>query len=72
MDKSVKCECGNNQFWYFGGYARCPKCLNEYKQTKEDRSYSDIDLTVVKIQTEHWLRRFNNETHSYGKNWEKV
>jgi len=72
MEESLKCECGNEHFWYFWGYVRCPHCFNEYKQTKEDKSFSDMDMTVVRIQTEYWLRRFNNETHSYDKNWEKV
>lgn len=57
MDESIKCECGNNKFWYFGDFVRCPKCWNEYK-------YMPI------AQGEYWLRRFNKELQEYDKNWE--
>jgi hypothetical protein len=75
MEESLKCECGNEHFWYFWGYVRCPHCFNEYKQTTKEIEYvneyseSDGNTSII---TENWLRRFNNETKSYDKNWEKV
>jgi len=75
MDESLKCECGNDLFWYFWGYVRCPHCFNEYKQTKRIVEYvnpyseSGFDKST---KTEKWLRRFNHKTNSYDKNWEKV
>jgi len=68
MDESLKCECGNEHFWYFWGYVRCPHCFNEYKQTIME---IDLDDGILE-RKENWLRRFNNETRSYDKNWEKV
>ena len=59
MDTSIKCECGNDRFWYFGNFARCPECGNEFMQTISGR----------KKNIENWMRRFNHETHTYG-NWE--
>jgi len=59
MDESIKCECGETTFWYFGEYVRCLNCFNEYKQTKTGRE---------KLK-ELWLRRFNRE-NSYYSNWE--
>jgi len=59
MDKSIKCECGNEQFWFFGQFVRCPKCFSEIKQVKTGR----------KKVIENWIRRFNNEEHKYS-NWE--
>ena len=56
MDESITCECGNNKFWWFGGYSRCTKCYNEYM-------FNDVNL-------EYWMRRFNNEEHHYPENWE--
>ena len=67
MDESVKCECGNSEFWYFWDRVRCPKCLNEYKMTEKIIS---LDEYTEMKKEEKWLRRFNNETHSYG-HWEK-
>jgi hypothetical protein len=61
MDESIKCECGNIKFWYFGSYVRCPKCLNEMKQTNTGREFE--------INYETWIRRWNNEQHIYS-NWE--
>ena len=61
MDESLKCECGETKFWYFGGYVRCPKCFNEMKETTTGRE---------KVK-EPWLRRFNNENNQYG-NWEHM
>lgn len=54
MDESIKCECGNDKFWWFGDYLRCPKCHNEYK----------------KDGIEYWLRRFNKEENHYSEHWE--
>lgn len=71
MDESLKCECGNDKFWYFWGYVRCPHCLNEYKQTITAYTQPDPNK-FIHPTFECWLRRFNNETHSYDKNWEKV
>jgi len=67
MDKSLKCECGNEHFWFFWGYVRCPKCFNEYKQTI--KTFDDED--DISDYPEYWVRRWNKETHSYDKNWEK-
>lgn len=61
MDESIKCECGETTFWWFGEYLRCPSCYNEYKQT----GHGDSDCVV-----ETWLRRFNNELKAYPENWE--
>lgn len=60
MDESIICECGNSQFWYFGSFVRCSKCFIEIKQEE------------AKNKVETWLRRFNKETNSYEKNWEKI
>ena len=54
MDESITCECGNDKFWWFGEFSRCPKCYNEYK----------------KDGAEYWLRRFNKEENCYNENWE--
>ncbi len=59
MEKSIKCECGNDRLWYFGNFVRCPKCLNEMQET----------VTGRKKEKELWLRRWNKETYSYS-NWE--
>lgn len=61
MDESIKCECRNTLFWFFGDFVRCTQCFNEIKQTKTGR----------KKLVELWLRRFNNETRQYDKNWEQ-
>lgn len=68
MDESVKCECGNTEFWYFWDRVRCPKCLNEYKTT--EMVYREDENHITRI-AENWARKFNNETHIYS-NWEKV
>jgi hypothetical protein len=57
MEKSIVCECGNSEFWYFGKYARCTKCYTEYKEDS---------------QGIFWLRRFNKLENNYTNNWEKV
>ena len=59
MDKSIKCECGNNTFWYFKTFVRCTKCWNEYKET-----------TNFNHETEFWMRRFNKVEKKYNPNWE--
>lgn len=56
MDESIKCECGNDKFWWFGEFLRCPICFNEYKRTGNGKEY--------------WLRRFNKEENYYNENWE--
>lgn len=56
MDESIVCECGNDRFWWFGEFLRCPKCHNEFKGGRN----------------ELWMRRFNLETKSYGENWEHL
>lgn len=61
MNESIKCECSNEKFWYFGNYVRCPKCLNEMKQT----------ITGRKKVKELWLRRWNHKQHKYS-NWEHI
>ena len=58
MDKSIICECGNQVFWWFGDFVRCTRCYTEYKQTED-----------VPGEKETWLRRFNNDSHEYDKNW---
>ncbi len=45
MDRSIKCDCGNNEFWFFlndGIMVRCKDCLTEYKfvATIEFRRYN--------------------------------
>ena len=59
MDESIKCECGNDKFWWFDGFIRCPKCFNEY------RIEFDYDFNP-----ENWMRRFNKEENRYDENWE--
>lgn len=60
MDKSIKCECGNNSFWWFGDYLRCPNCFMEFKQSGP------------KGRREFWQRRFNRDGKCYDKNWEHI
>jgi len=62
MEESMTCECGNNEFWYFWEFVRCPKCWNEYKRTTIGR----------KKLVEQWVRRFNKEENHYPENWEHV
>jgi len=61
MDKSFVCECGNDKFWFFWGFVRCTKCLNEYRETHL------TDSTIREL----WLRRFNIQKKQYNKNWER-
>lgn len=58
MDESLKCECGNEEFWFFWNYVRCPKCSNEYKKT-----------LTYKGEVEYWVRRWNKEEMKFN-NWE--
>jgi hypothetical protein len=58
MDESFICECGNEKFWYFIEFVRCPKCYNEYVYKKGKK--------------ELWLRRYNHINKSYNRNMEKV
>ena len=60
MDKGIYCECGHQNFWLFVEYARCTNCYSEYK------------VSGRKGKRELWMRRFNREKNSYGKNWEKA
>ena len=60
MDESIKCECGEIKFWFFGGYVRCLKCFNEIKETTTGR----------KKVKELWVRRFNYDENKYC-NWER-
>ena len=60
MDKNLKCNCGNELFWFFpNGSLRCPKCYMEYRYSVEydeiyvrqwnGNSYNDwIKLTTTK------------------------
>ncbi len=60
MDKSIKCECGNDKFWWIDdAYLRCTVCFNEYN------SVPDYDFNY-----ERWMRRFNKEENRYDENWE--
>lgn len=70
MEESVKCECGNTQFWYFWDRVRCPHCHNEYKLTNFVLNFGG-NVNQVTYSGEKWVRRFNNETHEYS-NWENV
>jgi hypothetical protein len=56
VDKSLICECGSSTFWLFGRYARCPRCLTEYKIASEGS---------------YLLRRYNSESLRYSDNWER-
>ena len=67
MDESLKCECGNEHFWYLWEYVRCPHCFNEYKQTIK---HFNTDGDNVYVYKENLLRRFNKEENNYS-NWEK-
>ena len=69
MDESVKCECGNENFWYFWGYVRCPNCYNEYKQTIIEPNDRAIKSARNPVIVENWVRRMNKVTHSFD-NWE--
>jgi len=60
MDESIKCECGNDKFWWFEDFVRCPECHNEYKITTAH------SVSV----SEYWMRRFNKEENCYNENWE--
>jgi hypothetical protein len=57
VEKSITCECGNNKFWYFGNYIRCPKCFMEFK----------MDNPTKIIQ-----RRWNKKLKQYNENWEGI
>ena len=65
-----KCECGNEEFWYFGEYVRCPKCATEYKQEVMVRSTGFWPWSKVTAFHETWMRRFNLKENNFG-NWEK-
>jgi hypothetical protein len=69
MEGSIKCECGENKFFYFGDYAVCSNCSNEFKETKTDKECIVPNGTATIPVTELWMRRVNRET---GKctNWE--
>uniref|UniRef100_A0A6M3LKK9 Uncharacterized protein n=1 Tax=viral metagenome TaxID=1070528 RepID=A0A6M3LKK9_9ZZZZ len=60
LEKNILCECGENKFWWFGSYLRCPKCHTEFKQTG------------AKGKEQFWQRRFNKISHEYNKNWEHL
>jgi len=60
MEESIKCECGNDKFWFFKTFVRCTNCFNEFKHT-----------TNANNIIECWMRRFNHEEHKYNPNWEK-
>lgn len=66
MDISIICECGNDEFLYFGEYVRCPNCLNEIKRITTPYPF----IGQIKQDIEIWIRRFNYETHNYS-NWER-
>lgn len=60
MDESIKCECGESKYWWFGSFFRCQKCYNEFKVT----STEDQDV--------YWVRRFNGEKSKYSESWEHL
>lgn len=62
MDKSISCECGSDQFWYFGEYVRCPKCFNEMKLITTGKEKAKFIL----------FRRFNHREHTYNYNWIRI
>ncbi len=56
MDESIKCECGNDKFWWIGEeLLRCTACFNNYCYHPTYMEYS--------------IQRFNKEENSYGE-WE--
>ena len=61
MDKSITCECGNDAFWVFLDYVRCPNCYTEYRKLKNSRF---ANVVVYK-------REFNNEEHAY-QDWKLI
>jgi hypothetical protein len=74
MEESLICECGNQNFWFFWGYARCTKCFNEYKyEWYEDWSSPGGGFGGIESQSgpQFWMRRFDIEKNQYHDNWEK-
>ena len=69
MEGSIKCECGESKFYYFGDYAVCSNCNNEFKETKTEQECVVPNGTAIMLVTELWMRRVNKES---GKctNWE--
>lgn len=63
MNKNFICECGNDKFWYFVEFVKCPECLNEYLYIEKTQEFK---LRRFK------LRRFNKLKNSYDKNMEKI
>ena len=55
MAKSIKCEYGNDTFWYFRDFMRCTKCLSEIIDVPGDELY------------ELEIRNFDIEEQKYGK-----
>lgn len=70
MEGSIKCECGENKFFYFEDYSVCSNCSNEFKVTKtRKRVPTPNNGAIIQKCNELWMRRVNRET---GKctNWE--
>lgn len=65
MDENLVCECGNNEMWFFWGFARCTQCYNEYKLGK---TYPDL---IDNTEVEYLMRRWNKEENHYAINWER-
>ena len=62
MEGSIKCECGENRFYYFGDYVVCSNCSNEFKETKTDKECVVPNGTAI-------MRRVNRATGKCTK-WE--
>ncbi|MFA5585575.1 MAG: hypothetical protein WDA02_03400 [Saccharofermentanales bacterium] len=69
MEGCIKCECGENRFYYFGDYAVCSNCSNEFKETKTNKECVVPNGTAIMPVRELWMRRVNRKTGKYS-NWE--
>jgi len=67
MDEGFVCECGNDQFWFFWNYVRCPKCANEYKKEYDLSNH----IAIKEPEPEYWVRRWNKKEMKFS-NWEHI
>lgn len=43
MIENIICECGNNEFWFQHGQARCCNCDNQYKEVGDGLVVKRLD-----------------------------
>ncbi len=58
-ESRIICECGNDEFKWFGSYVICPECGNKMKKTGKKGRY------------QVWFRHFDLINERYSSNWEK-